>query len=114
MVGLSANPYRPSHFVAIYMKAAGYEIPVNPREKKSWAAPATRRCPSYRSRWRSWIYSRDVGRAGHCGRGDSSRREGGLDAMGAIHEAAAIARATGLEVVMDRSSRSSTPASAVG
>jgi predicted CoA-binding protein len=34
MVGLSANPYRPSHFVAIYMKAAGYEIfPVNPREE---------------------------------------------------------------------------------
>ena len=33
MVGLSANPYRPSHFAAIYMKAAGYEIfPVNPRE----------------------------------------------------------------------------------
>ena len=35
VVGLSANPYRPSHFVAIYMKAAGYEIfPVNPREKE--------------------------------------------------------------------------------
>jgi uncharacterized protein len=35
IVGLSANPYRPSHFVAIYMKAAGYEIfPVNPREKE--------------------------------------------------------------------------------
>ncbi|MFN7998285.1 MAG: CoA-binding protein [Bryobacteraceae bacterium] len=34
MVGLSANPYRPSHFAALYMKAAGYEIlPVNPREK---------------------------------------------------------------------------------
>jgi uncharacterized protein len=43
MVGLSANPYRPSHFAAIYMKAAGYEIfPVNPREtevlgRKSYA-----------------------------------------------------------------------------
>ena len=35
MIGLSANPYRPSHFAAIYMKAAGYEIfPVNPREKE--------------------------------------------------------------------------------
>jgi predicted CoA-binding protein len=35
MVGLSANQYRPSHFAAIYMKAAGYEIfPVNPREKE--------------------------------------------------------------------------------
>jgi predicted CoA-binding protein len=31
MVGLSANPYRPSHFAAIYMIAEGYNIiPVNP------------------------------------------------------------------------------------
>lgn len=33
MVGLSANPFRPSHFAAIYMLAEGYRvIPVNPRE----------------------------------------------------------------------------------
>jgi predicted CoA-binding protein len=33
MVGLSGNPYRPSHFAAIYMMAEGYEvIPVNPGE----------------------------------------------------------------------------------
>ena len=32
MVGLSANPYRPSHFAAIYMLAEGYDVvPVNPR-----------------------------------------------------------------------------------
>jgi len=32
MVGLSADPMRPSHFAAIYMLAAGYTvIPVNPR-----------------------------------------------------------------------------------
>ena len=32
MVGLSANPYRPSHFAAMYMLAEGYDvIPVNPR-----------------------------------------------------------------------------------
>lgn len=31
MVGLSANPYRPSHFAAMYMQAEGYKvIPVNP------------------------------------------------------------------------------------
>lgn len=31
VVGLSPNPYRPSHFVAIYMHAEGYNIiPVNP------------------------------------------------------------------------------------
>ncbi len=32
MVGLSADPMRPSHFAAIYMQAEGYRIvPVNPR-----------------------------------------------------------------------------------
>ena len=32
MVGLSADPYRPSHFAAIYMQSEGYDIiPVNPR-----------------------------------------------------------------------------------
>lgn len=35
MVGLSGNPYRPSHFAAIYMLAEGYDVvPVNPREKE--------------------------------------------------------------------------------
>jgi predicted CoA-binding protein len=33
MVGLSSNPFRPSHFAAVYLLAEGYEvIPVNPRE----------------------------------------------------------------------------------
>lgn len=33
MVGLSSNPFRPSHFAAIYMLAHGYDVtPVNPRE----------------------------------------------------------------------------------
>ncbi|MDQ6677189.1 MAG: CoA-binding protein [Acidobacteriota bacterium] len=35
IVGLSGNPFRPSHFVAIYLRSRGYEvIPVNPREKE--------------------------------------------------------------------------------
>ena len=35
MVGLSGNPFRPSHFAAIYLLAHGYEVtPVNPREKE--------------------------------------------------------------------------------
>ncbi len=35
MVGLSANPQRPSHFAAVYLLAEGYEvIPVNPRADK--------------------------------------------------------------------------------
>lgn len=33
MVGLSSNPFRPSHFAALYLLAEGYEVfPVNPRE----------------------------------------------------------------------------------
>ena len=33
MVGLSGNPYRPSHFAAIYMIAEGYDVlPINPSE----------------------------------------------------------------------------------
>lgn len=35
MVGLSSNPYRPSHFAARYLIAEGYDvIPVNPREEE--------------------------------------------------------------------------------
>ncbi len=35
MVGLSENPYRPSHFAAIYMLSEGYNIiPVNPTSKE--------------------------------------------------------------------------------
>lgn len=35
IVGLSGNPFRPSHYAAIYMIAEGYNIiPVNPHEKE--------------------------------------------------------------------------------
>jgi predicted CoA-binding protein len=35
MVGLSGNPFRPSHFAAIYMLSEGYDVVgVNPREKE--------------------------------------------------------------------------------
>ena len=40
MVGLSANPYRPSHFAAMYMQAEGYNIiPVNPRADEILGRP---------------------------------------------------------------------------
>ena len=36
MVGLSADPMRPSHFAAIYMQSEGYEIiPVNPALRRA-------------------------------------------------------------------------------
>ncbi len=35
MVGLSSNPFRPSHFAAIYLISEGYDVvPVNPRESQ--------------------------------------------------------------------------------
>src|SRR5216684_7844673 len=35
MVGLSSNPFRPSHFAAIYLLSEGYDVvPVNPRENQ--------------------------------------------------------------------------------
>src|SRR5436190_23897272 len=35
MVGLSSNPFRPSHFAAIYLLSEGYDVtPVNPREQR--------------------------------------------------------------------------------
>jgi predicted CoA-binding protein len=41
MVGLSTNPFRPSHFAAIYLMAEGYEVtPVNPRETQVLGRPS--------------------------------------------------------------------------
>lgn len=49
MVGLSANAFRPSHFVAIYLISKGFDvIPVNPREKtilKRTCYPSLREIP---------------------------------------------------------------------
>ncbi|MBI3664733.1 MAG: CoA-binding protein [Acidobacteria bacterium] len=40
MVGLSSNPFRPSHFAAIYLLAEGYDVVgVNPREKEVLGRP---------------------------------------------------------------------------
>ncbi|MCW5982467.1 MAG: CoA-binding protein [Bryobacteraceae bacterium] len=105
MVGLSANPFRPSHFAAIYMLAEGYDIiPVNPREQEILG----RRCyPSLAAIPRP-VEIVDIFR-------DPSAVPAIVDEaiaigakaiwmqLGVIHEEAAEkARRTGLEVVMDR------------
>lgn len=105
MVGLSANPFRPSHYAAIYLLAEGYDvIPVNPREKEVLGR-------------KSFAALRDVPAAVEVVdifRDRSAVPELVEDAiaigakvvwmqLGVIHEAAAErARGAGLEVVMDR------------
>jgi predicted CoA-binding protein len=105
MVGLSSNPFRPSHFAAIYLLAEGYDVvPVNPREEQVLG------CKSYASLREAPppIEVVDVFRE------SSVVPEIVEDAiaigakviwmqLGVIHEGAAErARAAGLDVVMDR------------
>ena len=105
MVGLSANPFRPSHFAAIYLLSEGYDvIPVNPREKQILGRT-------------SYATLRDI--PGPVEVVDIFRSHAAVPAivedaiaigakvvwlqLGVIHEAAAErARQAGLEVVMDR------------
>jgi predicted CoA-binding protein len=105
MVGLSANPFRPSHFAAIYLMSQGYDVvPVNPREKEVLG------CKAYAT-------LREV--PGRVEVVDIFREPSAVPAivedaiaigakviwmqLGVIHETAAErARAAGLEVVMDR------------
>ena len=105
MVGLSSNPFRPSHFAAIYLLSEGYEVtPVNPREKEILG-------------YKSYASLRDV--PGPAEVVDIFREPAAVAAivedaiaigakavwmqLGVIHEGAAErARQAGLEVVMDR------------
>lgn len=105
MVGLSANPFRPSHYAAIYLLAEGYDvIPVNPRETEILGR-------------RSYASISDV--PGPVQVVDIFREPAAVPALveeaiaigakviwmqlGVIHEAAAArACSAGLEVVMDR------------
>ena len=105
MVGLSANPFRPSHYAAIYLMAEGYDVtPVNPREKSVLGR-------------QSYASLREV--PGKVEVVDIFREAAAVPAiveeaigigakviwmqLGVIHEPAAErARAAGLEVVMDR------------
>jgi predicted CoA-binding protein len=105
MVGLSSNPFRPSHFAAIYLLSEGYDVvPVNPREKEVLGRPS---------------YESLSAVPGGVEVVDIFREPAAVPALveeaiaigakvvwmqlGVIHEeAAARARKAGLEVVMDR------------
>ncbi len=105
MVGLSSNPFRPSHFAAIYLIAEGYDvIPVNPRESQVLG----RTCYPSLASIPGPIDVVDIFR-------ESSAVPGIVEEaiaigakviwtqLGVIHEEAAErARTAGLEVVMDR------------
>ena len=105
MVGLSANPYRPSNFAARYMRAAGYEIfPVNPRECEILGLP----CFAALADVPPPLEIVDIFRepAAVPGIVEEAIVAGARVIwmqLGVIHEAAAErALAAGLEVVMDR------------
>jgi len=105
MVGLSSNPFRPSHFAALYLMAEGYDVtPVNPRESEVLG----RRSYASLSAIPGGVEVVDIFR-------ESSAVPGIVEEaiaigakvvwmqLGVIHEEAAErARAAGLEVVMDR------------
>jgi predicted CoA-binding protein len=105
MVGLSSNPFRPSHFAAIYLIAEGYDvIPVNPREKQVLGRP----CYASLGAIPGGVEVVDIFRepAAVPGIVDEAIAAGAKVIwmqLGVIHEEAAErARAAGLEVVMDR------------
>jgi len=104
MVGLSANPYRPSHFAAKYMLAEGYTvIPVNPKEREILG----RRCYRSLKEIPGGVEIVDIFRAA---KDVPPIVEEAIDIgakvvwmqLGVINlEAAGRARAAGLQVVMD-------------
>lgn len=104
MVGLSSNPFRPSHFAAIYMLAEGYTvIPVNPREQQILGQP----CYPSLSAIPEPVEIVDIFREPNAVPGivDEAITVGAMVIwmqLGVIHlEAAQRAREAGLEVIMD-------------
>jgi predicted CoA-binding protein len=105
VVGLSSDEMRPSHGVAAYMQRAGYRIiPVNPNESEVLGEKAYARLEDVPEKidivdiFRRSIYVRGVVESAiRVGAKAVWMQEGVVD-----ETAAAIARAAGLDVVMDR------------
>jgi len=105
MVGLSSNPYRPSHFAALYLLAEGYDvIPVNPREKSILGKvcyPSVSAIPGGAEVVD--IFREPSAVPGIVDEAIASGAKVVWMQLGVIHEEAAEkAHAAGLEVVMDR------------
>jgi uncharacterized protein len=105
MVGLSSNPFRPSHFAAIYLISEGYDVvPVNPREKDVLGRP----CYPSLSAIPGGAEVVDIFRESAAVPAIVEEAIGiGAKVvwmqLGVIHvDAAARAQAAGIEVVMDR------------
>jgi predicted CoA-binding protein len=105
VVGLSRDEFRPSHGVAAYMQRAGYRIiPVNPNETEVLGEKAYARLEDVPEK----IDIVDVFRRSQYVKGvvDSAIRVGAKAVWmqeGVVdEEAAGVARAAGLDVVMDR------------
>jgi predicted CoA-binding protein len=105
VVGLSSDEMRPSHGVAAYMQRVGYRIiPVNPNETEVLGEKAYARLEDVPEKidivdiFRRSIYVRGVVESAiRVGAKAVWMQEGVVD-----ESAAAIARAAGLDVVMDR------------
>jgi predicted CoA-binding protein len=105
MVGLSSNPFRPSHFAAVYLLAEGYDVtPVNPRESEVLG----RRCYPTLAEVPEPIEVVDIFRESAAvpeivDQAIARHAKVVWMQLGVMHdEAAKRARDAGLEVVMDR------------
>ncbi len=105
VIGLSSDEFRPSHGVAAYMQRAGYRIdPVNPNETEVLGEKAYARLEDVPEKIdivdifrRSQFVRGIVESAIRIGAKAIWMQEGVVD-----EEAAKLARAAGLDVVMDR------------
>lgn len=105
VVGLSSDEFRPSHGVAAYMQRAGYRIiPVNPNEAEVLGEKAYARLEDVPEKidivdiFRRSIFARGVVESAiKVGAKAVWMQEGVVD-----ESAAELARAAGLDVVMDR------------
>ena len=105
MVGLSSNPFRPSHFAAIYLIAEGYDvIPVNPRESSVLGRPCHPSLAAIPGPAEIVDIFREPGAVpGIVEEAIATGAKVIWMQLGIIHEEAAErARQAGLEVVMDR------------